>query len=56
MGRRLRTGVFVFVYVALVPYGKMLAQRWQREIESLRSMMDKTREWQEDVSRRPDAQ
>ncbi len=25
------TGVFVFMYIALVIYGKMLAQRWQRE-------------------------
>lgn len=30
------TGVFLFMYFALVIYGKMLAQRWQREIESLR--------------------
>jgi hypothetical protein len=34
------TGVFLFLYVALVIYGKMLAQRWQREIESLRSLTE----------------
>jgi hypothetical protein len=32
------TGVFLFMYIALVTYGKVLAQRWQREIESLRSL------------------
>jgi hypothetical protein len=31
-------GVFLFLYVALVICGKVLAQRWQREIESLRSL------------------
>jgi hypothetical protein len=25
------TGVFLFMYIALVIYGKMVAQRWQRE-------------------------
>jgi hypothetical protein len=37
------TGVFLFMYMALVIYGKMLAQRWQREIESLRSLRDEPR-------------
>jgi hypothetical protein len=37
------TRVFLFVYIAVVIYGKMLAQRWQREIESLRSLRDEPR-------------
>jgi hypothetical protein len=37
------TGVFLFMYVALVIHGKMLAQRWHREIESLRSLRDEPR-------------
>jgi hypothetical protein len=31
-------GVFLFMYVAIVIYGQMRAARWQREIDSLRSM------------------
>jgi len=31
-------GVFMFLYVAVVIYGKSLAGRWQREIEVLRAM------------------
>jgi hypothetical protein len=38
------TGVFLFMYIGLVIYGKMLAQRWQREIDSLRSLRDEPRE------------
>jgi len=34
------TGVFLFMYIGLVIYGKMLAQEWQREIDSLRSLRD----------------
>jgi hypothetical protein len=34
------TGVFSFMYIGLVIYGKMLAQRWQREIDSLRPLTD----------------
>jgi len=37
------TGVFLFLYIGLVIYGKMLAQRWQREIDSLRSLRDEPR-------------
>ena len=37
------TGVFLFMCIALVIYGKMLAQRWQREIDSLRSLRDEPR-------------
>jgi hypothetical protein len=31
-------GVLMFTYIALIIYGKMLAARWQREIDSLRSL------------------
>lgn len=31
-------GVFLFMYVALVIYGKVMAGQWQREINSLRSL------------------
>jgi len=31
-------GVFMFVYVAVVIYGKTLAGRWQREIDELRKL------------------
>lgn len=31
-------GVFMFLYVAVVIYGKSLAGRWQREIDVLRAM------------------
>jgi len=31
-------GVFMFLYVAIVIYGKSLAGRWQREIDVLRAM------------------
>ena len=31
-------GVFMFLYVAMVIYGKSLAGRWQREIDSLSAM------------------
>ena len=31
-------GVFMFVYVAVVIYGRMLAGRWQREIDALRAL------------------
>jgi hypothetical protein len=31
-------GVFVFLYIAIVIYGKSLAGRWQREIDALRAM------------------
>jgi hypothetical protein len=31
------TGVFLFLYGAIVIYGKILAGQWQREIDSLRS-------------------
>ena len=37
------TGVFLFMYIGLVIYGKMLAQRWQREIDSLRPLRDEPR-------------
>jgi hypothetical protein len=33
-------GVFLFMYAALVIHGKVLAERWQREIDSLRSLID----------------
>lgn len=33
-------GVFLFMYIGLVIHGRMLAQRWQREIDSLRSLRD----------------
>ncbi len=32
------TGVFLFLYVALVIHGKMLAAQWQREIDSLHAI------------------
>jgi hypothetical protein len=35
--------MFLFMYIGLVIYGKMLAQRWQREIESLRLLRDEPR-------------
>ena len=31
-------GVFMFLYIAIVIYGKALAGRWQREIDVLRAM------------------
>lgn len=31
-------GMFMFIYVAVVIYGKSLAGRWQREIDALRAM------------------
>ena len=31
-------GVFLFLYVAIVIYGKALAGRWQHEIDALRAM------------------
>ena len=31
-------GVFMFLYIALVIYGKSLAGRWQQEIDALRAM------------------
>ena len=31
-------GVLMFMYIALIIYGRMLAARWQREIDSLRSL------------------
>jgi hypothetical protein len=31
-------GVFLFLYMAMVIYGKVLAGRWQREIDALRAM------------------
>jgi hypothetical protein len=31
-------GVFMFAYVAVVIYGKILADRWQREIDALRAL------------------
>jgi hypothetical protein len=31
-------GVFMFLYIAIVIYGKALAGRWQREIDALRAM------------------
>ena len=31
-------GVFMFLYIAIVIYGKALAGRWQREIDALRRM------------------
>jgi Ca2+/Na+ antiporter len=31
-------GVFLFMYIAIVIYGKALAGRWQREIDGLRAM------------------
>jgi hypothetical protein len=37
------TGVFLFMYIGLVIYGKILAQRWQREIDSLRPLRDEPR-------------
>jgi hypothetical protein len=37
------TGVFLFVCIAVVIHGKMLAQRWQLEIESLRALRDEHR-------------
>jgi hypothetical protein len=33
-------GVFLFLYVAVVIYGKVRAAQWQREIDALRSMSD----------------
>ena len=33
-------GVFMFAYVAVVIYGRMLAGRWQREIDALRALED----------------
>jgi hypothetical protein len=35
-------GAFVFMYVALVIYGKTLARQWQREIDSLELLMKET--------------
>jgi len=37
------TGVFLFMYIGLVIYGKMLAQQWQREIDSLRPLREEPR-------------
>ena len=37
------TGVFIFIYVAVVIYGKMLAGQWQREINMLLSLKDESR-------------
>ena len=31
-------GMFMFLYIAIVIYGKSLAGRWQREIDMLRAM------------------
>ncbi len=36
------TGVFLFIYIAVVIYGKVLAGQWQREINSLRSLKDES--------------
>jgi hypothetical protein len=33
-------GVFLFLYVGVVIYGKVRAAQWQREIEALRAMSD----------------
>jgi hypothetical protein len=37
-GSLVMIGVFLFVYGAIVLYGKMRAAQWQREIDSLRAM------------------
>lgn len=34
-------GVFLFLYVGVVIFGKIRAAEWQREIDSLRSMIDR---------------
>ena len=31
-------GVFLFLYLAVVIYGKVLADRWQREIDALQAL------------------
>jgi hypothetical protein len=33
-------GVFTFLYIAVVIYGRILAGRWQREIDALRALED----------------
>ena len=33
-------GVFMFAYIAVVIYGRILAGRWQREIDALRALED----------------
>ena len=32
------SGLMLFLYIALVIYGKMRAAQWQREIDALRSL------------------